>query len=165
MNTFLPSNDFVQIARVLDLPRLSRQISECITIFKLLDIEDYCREELGGIPWGLQIAPVVKLWRASTGQLLDVELFQYLTALAEEWRKLHGFHHIAFNDASQLRFFYYSKVPRRIKWDERVHISHRCNLMKKDPGFYQHVFFRESLSFPENYRIKSYEWLNPTFLI
>lgn len=120
MQTFLPSSDFRECARVLDTRRLGKQRVENLQILKALLDPSY----------GWQHHPAVKMWRGYEWALED-----YHDAIVIQWCA-RGFADTTYDTFASLvpRSGEYVKPP----WlgDERVHMTHRSNLLRKDPAHY-----------------------------
>lgn len=121
MQTFLPYDNFVRTARVLDDKRLGKQRVEAKQILNTLD----------GLTKGWANHPAVKMWRG-----YEDALAQYGYTICLEWIAR------GFND-SLLPFF-------RKRWNPRFgtqlppwwgltefHQSHRSNLVRKAPEHYR----------------------------
>jgi len=123
MNTFLPHPDFSECAKVLDLRRLGKQIIECRQIFKAIMDPEY----------GWQNRPAVNMWRG-----YGRHLFWYAGAMGGEWvsrtDRGHGaWSNILTDPIGPL--LYQLDIPPWLG-DERLHSSHRSNLLRKDPEHY-----------------------------
>lgn len=123
MQTFLPESSFIQSATVLDDKRLGKQRVEAMQIYLSLTNPEY----------GWKHHPAVKMWRGHEGMLL-----LYGKVICTEWIS-RG------NEDSLYRWFHErlhnsSFAPRDTAppWlgDERFHLAHRSNLMRKDPEWY-----------------------------
>jgi hypothetical protein len=119
--TFLPYPSFAQSASCLDGQRLRNQAFECVQILKAL--------------WGLSSAwanhPAVRMWRG-----YDQALNLYAIAVCDEieargwvptWRNA---------------FIEYDG-PYQLSFGEKVHSSHRANLLRKDPEHYSQFGWTE----------------------
>lgn len=138
MQTFLPYADYDKSAKVLDTKRLNRQISEVMFIHKVLDatLEESLR-------YRFRNHPAIGMWRGHTGQLL-----LYGNALYNEWQKRFpnkphasgDYIRSAISKLLELRtrtsMF---KLPSWLK-DERLHKSHRSNLLRKNKVHYGQYF-------------------------
>jgi Pyrimidine dimer DNA glycosylase len=130
MQTFLPYPDFQQSAATLDSPRLGKQRVEALQTLRALVIPEY----------GWQSHPAIRMWMGYVPALT-----MYGLAMADEWMK-RGF---ADNTRDNIREFapqaahpdYASKIAMP-PWlgDPELHLSHRSNLIRKDPRFYTPVF-------------------------
>jgi hypothetical protein len=121
MQTFLPFADFAASAKVLDNKRLGKQRVENLQILKALLDPNY----------GWQHHPAVKMWRGS-----ELRLAQYHQAIVEQWMSR------GYEDTTWRKFMdvlaYKARRGDNPLWlgDERVHKTHRSNLLRKDPVYY-----------------------------
>jgi hypothetical protein len=124
MQTFLPYPKFSQSAAALDNLRLGKQRVETLQIMKTL---------ITGEGWIHH--PAVKMWAGYEWALLH-----YQKAVVEEWKR-RGYRDTCFVKTFDLFF----SIPRPhhernvLPWwhgDEAFHLSHRSNLLRKDPGHY-----------------------------
>ena len=131
MQTFLPYNNFYQSAKVLDQKRLGKQRVEALQIFNALtgaSTKDG-REYKGWINH-----PATKMWEG-----YEEALLLYKNKMIEEWI-LRGY-----NNTMEL-----VGLPDSIKmppWlgDDRVHASHRSNLLRKDFNYYSKYNWKEPI--------------------
>jgi hypothetical protein len=127
MQTFVPYPDIALTARALDRQRLGKQRVETIQILNAL-APDYPRH-------GWRAHPAVRMWRGHEGALA-----RYGLAMVEEWVRR------GYRDercGPQLRAFAEQHPDHTLPdwWgDDRVHRSHRSNLIRKDPSAYAHLF-------------------------
>ena len=154
MNTFLPSPDFTICARVLDMKRLNRQMSEV----------EWIAAGMTKRPGNTSISskytgghPVYGLWTSSLGTQLIAHLRAYQLALGEEWKRATRRDHLS---VVNCRWMDEYELVGRIVWPESVHLSHRVNLLKKDKRHYANKFFLFDLHEDEEYI--PYDWSNPT---
>jgi pyrimidine dimer DNA glycosylase len=133
MQTFLPVADFTESARLLDNPRLGKQRVECLQVLRALELPDY----------GWANHPVVTMWRGHTAGLVV-----YSLAMVRVWRER------GFADSTQTLISEFAPDAAALtqdqaaaagllpSWvgDEELHLSHRSNLLAKDPGFYRSRF-------------------------
>jgi hypothetical protein len=133
MQTFLPVADFTESARFLDNPRLGKQRVECLQVLRALELPDY----------GWANHPVVTMWRGYTAGLVV-----YSLAMVRIWRER------GFADTTETLIAEFAPDAARMtqaeaaaagllpSWvgDEALHLSHRSNLMAKDPDFYRPRF-------------------------
>ncbi|MFH2128123.1 MAG: pyrimidine dimer DNA glycosylase/endonuclease V [Pseudomonadota bacterium] len=130
MQTFLPYADFAASAAALDDRRLGKQRVEALTILNILEGRTKTRA------W--RHHPALLMWRG-----FEPALGLYLNAVVDEWER-RGF---------------VNNIPRRelnpalvkMPWwlgDERLHASHRANLLRKLSGHYQALGWREDPSAP-----------------
>src|ERR671928_1122786 len=133
MQTFLPVADFAETARLLDSPRLGKQRVETLQVLRALELPDY----------GWASHPVVTMWRGHTAGLV-----LYGLAMVRAWRE-RGF---ADSTETLIAEFAPDVVGRPQaelaaegllpSWvgDAAVHLSHRSNLLAKEPDFYRPRF-------------------------
>lgn len=133
MQTFLPVADFTESARLLDNPRLGKQRVECLQVLRALELPDY----------GWANHPVVTMWRGYTAGLVV-----YSLAMVRVWRER------GFADTTETLIAEFAPDAARMtqeeagaagllpSWvgDEELHLSHRSNLLAKDPEFYRPRF-------------------------
>lgn len=128
MQTFLPYADFHRTAQVLDPRRLGKQRVEAHQILSTL--ADPTRKS-----W--QHHPAVLMWRG-----YEDALRAYMNAMIEEW-KLRGY-----TNTMQLAVVRSPLILPPWLGDERLHSSHRANLLRKDPEFYGSYGWSESTEMP-----------------
>jgi hypothetical protein len=118
MQTFLPLPDFEASAKALDWRRLGKQRVEAWMIHDLL-----MNPESRWRSW--RHHPVVGMWRG-----YDKALARYFWAVVGEWRR-RGYRSIITLPRPRGRIL----LP---PWlcDERLHTSHRSNLLRKAPEWY-----------------------------
>ncbi len=133
MQTFLPVADFTESARLLDNPRLGKQRVECLQVLRALELPDY----------GWANHPVVTMWRGHTAGLVV-----YSLAMVRVWRER------GFADTTETLIAEFAPDAAAMtqeearaagllpSWvgDEELHLSHRSNLLAKDPEFYRPRF-------------------------
>ena len=133
MQTFLPVADFEESARLLDTPRLGKQRVETLQVLRALELPDY----------GWATHPVVRMWRGRTPALVA-----YGLAMVRVWRER------GFADSTQTQIAEFAPDVAHAaqaelatagllpSWvgDEALHLSHRSNLLAKDPAFYRPRF-------------------------
>ena len=139
MQTFLPLADFDKCARVLDGKRLNKQLVECQQIFNALI----------GKTEGWKNHPAIKMWRGH-----EFALYCYACALHRERNRRYQ------NPVPHKSFEYildcvvhkglsrYSATFPEWLGDERLHSSHRANLIRKDPIHYGAFGWVESPDLP-----------------
>lgn len=127
MQTFLPYEGFARSARVLDMKRLGKQRVECLQILNV-----YAGVRAG---WGNH--PITRMWRGHEQWLL-----LYGIKVCDEWIE-RGYNDTCRGKMLALR----DRLPGdrtqgRPPWlgDEAFHLSHRSNLVRKDPGRYGALF-------------------------
>jgi hypothetical protein len=133
MQTFLPVADFTESARLLDNPRLGKQRVECLQVLRALELPDY----------GWANHPVVAMWRGHTPGLVV-----YALAMVRVWRER------GFADSTEALIAEFAPDAAAMtqaeaaaagllpSWvgNEELHLSHRSNLLAKDPSFYRSRF-------------------------
>lgn len=121
MQTFLPYPDFQKSIRILDSKRLGKQRVETFQVLNIL-LE---RTETKG--W--RNHPVTQMW---TGYESALQLYQNYTI--QEW--------INRGYKNTMQFENLIIEARMPKWlgDERLHRSHRSNLLRKDYEYYSQFF-------------------------
>jgi Pyrimidine dimer DNA glycosylase len=141
MQTFLPAADFTESARLLDNPRLGKQRVECLQVLRALELPDY----------GWANHPVVTMWRGHTAGLVV-----YALAMVRVWRE-RGFADSTETliaefapDAATMTQAEAAAAGLLPSWvgDEELHLSHRSNLLAKDPEFYLPRFPGEPADLP-----------------
>jgi pyrimidine dimer DNA glycosylase len=136
VQTFLPYPDFERSARVLDTKRLGKQRVETIQVVRALTRPTY----------GWANHPAVLMWRG-----YEEALGRYGVTCCEVWTE-HGFGDTcAATIAEDLREFGVHTIRTQAElaagealppWlgQERVHLSHRSALVRKDPEHYRALF-------------------------
>lgn len=125
MQTFLPYTEFHKTAKVLDYRRLGKQRIETKQILRVLLDETQSK--------GWRNHPAVLMWKGYEGVLAE-----YGFEMSTEWLKR------GFVD-NQLEYFRERMSCTRTtipKWlgDEKFHLAHRSNLVRKDEKYYR-VYF------------------------
>ena len=113
MQTFLPYKDFVESAKCLDDKRLGKQRVEALQILKALHIDDY---------WW-QNHPAVKMWKG-----YEIALMEYMTCCIDEW-KSRGFKNTM--SRADMRLLKPSLEYPIWLGNDKLHISHKSNLLRK----------------------------------
>ena len=160
MNTFLPTNDFWLIAKILDSRRLMRQIQECGWIInRLIKINDNSIGSSG-------VHPVLKLWTTLGDKKLIGHLRAYQLILNEEYKiryekiKDHASVTNLNNKSINVDQRYFNGGHQiLVIWPKIVHDSHIYSLYNKDPSYYSSKFKQFGLKIP-NEAIK-YRWYSP----
>lgn len=116
MQTFLPYADYERSASVMDRQRLGKQRVEGYQILRTLL----------GVAKGWENHPATKMWRG-----YERELYAYTTACIKEWQA-RGYKN---NMVLPVPPGGATKVPWWLG-DERLHSSHRSNLLRKAPEHY-----------------------------
>jgi len=136
MQTFLPSKDFKESAKILDNKRLGKQRVEVYQILRAMT----------GKTKGWTNHPATKMWRG-----YQTSLAMYGWYMCEEW-KYRGFNDtltekiVKFIDAHDLKRGQYDDPP----WlgDPDFHAAHRSNLLRKDAKFYKKYKWKEPNDLP-----------------
>lgn len=127
MQTFVPRPDFAASAACLDRQRLGKQRVETLQILKAL---------LTGSGWVNH--PATKMWRGH-----ELALMEYQAATVAEWTR-RGYKDTCLEKSLQLVADHLTDGMSRDlpPWwgDERVHRSHRANLLRKLPEHYGPLF-------------------------
>lgn len=115
MQTFLPIKDFKESVKCLDYRRLCKQRVEAMQIIKAIDNPSY----------GWRNHPATKMWMPYKDAL-----GLYMNECIQEW--------INRGYKNTMKLY---DVPANIvfpKWlgDEQFHLSHKSNLIRKDPHYY-----------------------------
>lgn len=126
MQTFLPFDDFVKSAKILDWRRLGKQRVECLQLLRG--------------QWSNH--PVSKMWQGHQYQLAE-----YGIAVCDAWLLL-GYEDTCFDKikTEQERF----EDTGKPKWfgDRAFHKAHRSNLLAKDFMFYRNRFPNDEPGLP-----------------
>jgi len=133
MQTFLPYPDFVRSAEVLDVARLGKQRVETLQVLRALELGDY----------GWRSHPAVLMWRGRTEALVA-----YGLAVVRAWQArghADSTYELISEFAPQVADLSQAELAGREllpSWlgDERLHLSYRSALIRKDPDFYRPVF-------------------------
>ena len=124
MQIFLPYSDMVESLRTLDNKRLGKQRVETYQIISAITR----RPKLDGTPYkGWLNHPCTVMWRNYVPALQH-----YLNLSITEWM-LRGFK----NTMNFEQIEYEKLVFPPFMGNNRFHSSHRANLLKKEPEFYQ----------------------------
>jgi len=140
VQTFLPYADYEACARCLDDKRLGKQRVEVLQVLNALS-------KPGAKGWVNH--PATNMWRG-----YEAELIRYGIVICEEWQR-RGYRDSVMDQlkerASSLAD---SGVP---PWmgDERIHSSHRANLLRKDEEFYRKQGWTEPVDMPYHWPVKA----------
>ena len=115
MQTFLPYSSFIESARCLDYRRLGKQRVEARQILNAL------HRTTGG--WVNH--PAVRMWRGHEGSLV-----LYSNCMIAEWIRR------GFKNSMPLLVPHEPIIPPPWLGNESFHLSHRSNLVRKEPKFY-----------------------------
>lgn len=128
MQTFVPYPDYDLISKVLDWRRLGKQRVESYQILKALE------SNIDNAPWSRH--PATKMWKGHEGFLC-----LYSRAICSEWIRRGYVDNL-------IDRFQPSKYPHQTppSWwgDDRVHRSHRSQLLRKDPYHYTIYFLDDT---------------------
>lgn len=131
MQTFLPYPDFKKSVACLDNKRLGKQRVEA---YQILNIITGKRTEGGWINH-----PAVKMWE---GYVDALKL--YLKVCIEEWISR------GYNNNMEIPEIDNEKDIKMPSWfgNEKFHASHRSNLLRKDPFYYESFGWTEGPGLP-----------------
>lgn len=137
MQTFLPYPSYEESAKVLDYRRLGKQRVETLQILKALHDPTY----------GWQNHPATNMWRGHSNSLVA-----YGVAICREWRS-RGYKDTCLEKIQA--FWQKGAGNSQPDWwgNQKVHASHRSNLLRKDLAFYSQFGWSESADLP-------YYWAN-----
>ncbi len=123
MQTFIPYPDFRSSAAVLDMKRLGKQRVETLQILQSLV------PVTGRKNHGWRNHPATKMWQDNVAGLAA-----YGVAICDEWIK-RGYKDTCRDKILALGLAAADDLP---SWwgDDRVHLSHQSNLLRKDGQFY-----------------------------
>lgn len=129
MQTFLPYSDFSLSAKCLDDKRLGKQRVEAYQILRTLLGESS----------GWKHHPAVKMWRGH-----EMALYSYTVCMVYEWN-LRGFKDSVYGKVNVLAAKHAETIGRNSDvplWlgDQRFHLSHQSNLIRKKPEYYRKYF-------------------------
>ena len=150
MQTFLPYPSFLASAQVLDRQRLGKQRVETLQILRALELPDY----------GWQNHPVVRMWRGRTPALV-----RYGLDCARVWTS-RGHSDSTADQIAEFAPWVRERTQADLQrdallpsWlgDERLHRSHRSQLIAKDPEYYRPLF-------PESPEGLDYFWPEPDLI-
>ncbi len=130
MQTFLPYADFQQSAKVLDYKRLGKQRVEALQIHNALT---GVLTKKGKSYKGWLNHPAVTMWRGYEDSLLH-----YKNVMINEWIER------GYNNTMEVISIKNSFDLPHWLGDERIHASHRSNLLRKDRKYYSQFKWHES---------------------
>jgi len=122
MQTFLPYSDFNKSAKVLDYRRLGKQRVEALQILKALQIKNY----------GWKNHPIVKMWEGYENALIE-----YKNSMIKEWISR------GYNNNMRLETIIGQCNYPEWLGDDKLHASHRSNLLKKNYEYYSQFNWKE----------------------
>lgn len=131
MQTFVPCISFDESAKCLDYRRLGKQRVETLQILNALTNPGY----------GWANHPATKMWRGH-----ESGLCAYGLAICSEWIS-RGYKDTCYNKIKNITEPDLHDLP---PWwgDDRVHSSHRANLLRKLPQHYSQYGWTESHDMP-----------------
>ncbi|HEX8081874.1 MAG TPA: MSMEG_6728 family protein [Jatrophihabitans sp.] len=133
MQTFLPYPSFLASAQVLDRQRLGKQRVETLQILRALELPDY----------GWQNHPVVRMWRGRTPALVryGLDCVRVWTSRGHSDSTADQIAEFApgVRERTQADLRRDALLPSWLG-DERLHRSHRSQLIAKDPEYYRPLF-------------------------
>jgi hypothetical protein len=137
MQTFLPVPSFTESAIMLDNKRLGKQRVEAYQILRTLL----------GKSKGWKAHPAVQMWKG-----YERALTLYGIAMCAEWES-RGFSDTVEEKIGCLileKWGCTPPTPKSPSWigDERLHTSHRSNLLRKDPQYYGQFGWKEKPDLP-----------------
>ncbi|MEO7260403.1 MAG: MSMEG_6728 family protein [Jatrophihabitantaceae bacterium] len=150
MQTFLPYPSFLASAQVLDRQRLGKQRVETLQILRALELPDY----------GWQNHPAVRMWRGRTPALV-----RYGLDCVRVWTS-RGHADSTADQIAEFAPWVRARTQADLQrdsllpgWlgDERLHRSHRSQLIAKEPEFYRPLF-------PESPENLDYFWPEPDLI-
>ena len=144
MQTFLPYSDITESLRVLDDKRLGKQRVETFQIINAIT----GRPKLDGTPYkGWLNHPCSVMWRKHVPLLKE-----YLNASIDEWVSRGFKNTMDYEDID-------GPVTYPEWWgNKKFHSSHRANLLKKEPEFYNKYGWTEDPSDPYVWMDKDGKW-------
>lgn len=134
MQTFLPYADFEKSANVLDWRRLGKQRVESMQILNSL--------RTGG---GWKNHPAVKMWRG-----YETALTVYMNTMITEWIR-RGYN-------NTMKIVCVNSNVEMPPWfgDDTFHASHRSNLLRKAPKYYEQFGWSEPCNLPYVWPVTDY---------
>lgn len=146
MQTFLPYADYEQSAKVLDRQRLGKQRVEAMQILTALLAEHESTK------YGWQNHPATLMWRGHA-----LALANYAITMCVEWMG-RGYQDTCSKKISDLRLriaqYEWQPIPPYWFGDEKLHDSHKSNLLRKLPSHYSQFGWKVSDALP-------YVWPKP----
>lgn len=131
MQTFVPYPDFQQSAATLDRQRLGKQRVETLQLLRAIN----------GETKGWVNHPAAKMWADHVEALVA-----YGVAICQEWINR------GYKDTCKEKILAYSRgnSMQLPPWlgNDKVHASHRSNLLRKDPDYYGQFGWTETPDLP-----------------
>ena len=139
MQTFLPYAEFDDSAKCLDTKRLGKQRVEAYQILKVL-LGIGKRNKNGKLAW--ENHPAVNMWKG-----YEIALYKYAESICKEWIS-RGYKDTVLQKLSDLYQTYLLKYDKEMlypKWlgNEKLHASHRSNLLRKNKEYYSKFNWKE----------------------
>ena len=131
MQTFVPYPSFVDSAKCLDYRRLGKQRVETMQILKSLTLDGY----------GWSSHPATKMWSGNIHGLSA-----YGVDICREWIS-RGYRDTCLEKICLIAEPDWDDLPA---WwgDEKIHSSHRANLLRKAPEYYNQFGWTDDPSLP-----------------
>lgn len=148
MQTFLPYEDFLKSASVLDDKRLGKQRVESMQILNTLETGN-----------GWKHHPIVKMWKGH-----EQWLVLYTTMICQEWKQ-RGFQDTVLTKVLDKYPDILLETPTpKPHWlgNEELHSSHRSNLLRKDANHYKQFGWSEQDDKPYLWWTPEKDWYNVT---
>ena len=142
MQTFLPSSDFRDSARLLDYKRLGKQRVEGMQLLNAMQ-PDYDKK-------GWLNHPAKKMWEG-----YEDALKSYTNTMIKEW--------IARGYNNTMKLYEHKVLFDMPEWmgNEHIHKSHRMNLLRKDFKFYSQLWPEEAIEHANEIDSYPYYWPTP----
>lgn len=147
MQTFLPYADYTHTAKVLDDQRLGKQRVECKQILLALRKWKLLAQGMKPATTAWMNHPAVLMWKG-----FERELCAYGMAMCWEFK--------ARGNRDELEDWFFEESDEwpacdKPSWlgDERLHASHRSNLLRKNPFLYQQHQWKEPNDLPYHWPV------------
>lgn len=148
MQTFLPYSNYFKTALVLDKRRLGNQRCETYDIYRINifictgeDLFD-SEKQKNYLLKRYRNHPIVKMWRG-----YDCALLEYGIVICNAWKRQGCIDNMKPKFLARISKTFDCQFP---KWlgDERIHASHRSNLLRKFPEWYSQFNWKEDPDLP-----------------
>lgn len=137
MQTFLPYADFILSAKALDNRRLGKQRVEALQILQTLKQGPTTKrkdcDRLKKTPWYNH--PAVQMWKGYE----DI-LCSYTSFIVDEWTNRGFKDTVGLKILTILESLPIKETNPPFLGNESFHLSHRSNLVRKDPAHYLPIF-------------------------
>lgn len=131
MQTFAPSSDMLKCGLILDRSRLGKQRVEALQLIR-------CNTD---VTLGWKNHPAAKMWADNMGGLIAYGITICDVWIARGYKDTCKEKILSYGDPD------FNDMP--FWWgDERVHSSHRSNLLRKDPEYYSQFCWEENSEMP-----------------